>query len=223
MVSDSILTWGSCPIHLHLHHQQHQYAVPSLPGHAYMIICELDTTHMQWNHLQTDAPRHTFRDGATNALCQRPILHRGNTMRDAHLSIWAASAGAGLIWRDSGLHGLCQLSCLQIHLTPLPAPSTRLSQTCCQEVYHKELYICYLQQLPQLRPRALLCQACVSSSTKQDSGVVFRGVPYTALQASATAHAKNQGTCSNILGAVMLSIRRGRTGGPHRVDSARWR
>ncbi len=151
------------------------------------------------------------------------LCHRGNTMRDAHLSIWAASAGAGLIWRDSGLHGLCQLSCLQIHLAPLPAPSTRLSQTCCQEVYHKELYICYLQQLPQLRPRALLCQACVSSSTKQDSGVVFRGVPYTALQASATAHAKNQGTCSNILGAVMLSIRRGRTGGPHRVDSARWR
>ena len=100
---------------------------------------------MQCDNLQTqtEAPRHMYIDGETDALCQRPILHRcfaieENTMRDAHLSIWAASVGAELIWRDSGLHGLCQLSCLQIHLTPLPAPSTRLSQTCCQEVYHKE-------------------------------------------------------------------------------------
>ncbi len=35
------------------------------------------------------------------------MCHGWYTMRDADLSIWAVIAGAGLIWRDSSLHGLC--------------------------------------------------------------------------------------------------------------------
>lgn len=81
-------------------------------------------------------------------------------MRDAHLSIWAVIAGAGLIWRNSGLHSLCQPCCLQIHLAPLPAPSTRQTQICCQEVYHKGIYICCVQQLPELRPILPLSGMC---------------------------------------------------------------
>ena len=157
------------------------------------------------------------------AYVARMLCHRGNTMRNAHLSIWAAIAGAGLSWRDSSLHGLCQPCCLQIYLAPLPAPTTKTHLETPAKKCNVVMYIWYVQQPPKVMPIIPLSGMCGFISRTRHWSCVHRSSLYSFARLHNCSRCNKQGTCSKTADAVMLSIRRGHTGGPHRVGSARWR
>ncbi len=84
---------------------------------------------------------------------------------------------------------------------------------------------CYVRQLPKFRPIIPLSSMCDIISRARHWSHVQRSAlcSFASLHICSCSTCNKPGTRSNIMDAVMLSIRRGRTGGPHRVDSARWR